>query len=253
MEARTCNSAAEISAGEHQPEAPLKFADGLRAGIPIAVGYVPIAIAFGLLAKSAEIPNYITILMSLVVFAGASQFVGVTMMASGVTPWEIVLTTFIVNLRHLLMSASISRRIEQGRLRRWMPALAFGITDETFSVASFRKEPLLSPQFVMALNFLAFAAWNAGTWAGIFLAGELPAVIRDSMGIALYAMFIGLLVPSLRDSKPVLAVSLVAVGVHSIIGWIPFFSGLSAGWGIIISTLAAAMAGAVIFTGEAEQ
>ncbi|MFZ5648043.1 MAG: AzlC family ABC transporter permease [Bacillota bacterium] len=225
----------------------------MKAGIPIAVGYIPIAIAFGLLAKSVEIPNYITILMSLVVFAGASQFVGVTLMASGVTPWEIVLTTFIVNLRHLLMSASISRRIEKDRQRRWMPLLAFGITDETFSVASFRKEPLISPEFVLALNFLAFSAWNAGTWVGIFLAGGLPEIVRDSMGIALYAMFIGLLVPSLRTSKPVLVVSLVALAVHSLLNWIPLFSGLSAGWGIIISTLVAAAAGAAVFPGGDDQ
>lgn len=227
----------------------LTLVEGLKAGIPIAVGYVPIAIAFGLLAKSADIPNHITILMSLVIFAGASQFVGVTLIASGVTAWEIVLTTFIINLRHLLMSASLSRRIEKSRQPGLMPLLAFGITDETFSVASFRKEPLISPQFVLALNFLAFFAWNIGTWIGIFLAGGLPGIIKDSMGIALYAMFIGLLVPSLKNSRPVLVVSLVALAAHSLLDWVPLFSGLSAGWGIIISTLAGAAAGAFIFPG----
>lgn len=227
----------------------LTFADGMRAGIPIAAGYIPIAVAFGLLAKSAGIPNHIAILMSLAVFAGASQFIGANMMAAGVTPWEIVLTTFIINLRHMLMSASLSGRIEKNAPGALLPALAFGITDETFSVASFRKELALSPQFILGLNLLAFASWNAGTWAGIFLARGLPDLVRDSMGIALYAMFIGLLVPSLKTSRPVLAVFLLAVAIHSVLYWSPLIPGLSMGWGIIITTLAAAAAGAAIFPG----
>ncbi len=247
MAVRTDKSTAGSRSEGGASTARLTAADGLKAGIPIAAGYIPIAIAFGVLAKSAGIPNHVTVIMSLAVFAGASQFAGVTLISSGAAAWEIIFTTFIINLRHLLMSASLSRRIERGRLRRWIPLLAFGITDETFSVASFRKEPLISPEFVLALNFLAFAAWNAGTWAGIFLAKGLPEIISDSMGIALYAMFIGLLVPSARKSKPVLLVSLAAVIIHSFIHWFPLFTGLSSGWGIIISTLAAAAAGAVIY------
>ncbi|MFZ5634603.1 MAG: AzlC family ABC transporter permease [Bacillota bacterium] len=227
--------------------APLTFTGGLKAGVPIAVGYIPIAIAFGLLAKSAGIPNHITILMSLAVFAGASQFVGVNLMASGVAPWEIVMTTFIINLRHLLMSASISRRIDPGAWKKLMPVLAFGITDETFSVASFRKEQQISPEFVLGLNLLAFSAWNVGTWAGIFLAAGLPELVKSSMGIALYAMFIGLLAPALKKSGPVLVIAALAVAVHSILYWVPLFSGLSTGWKIIIATIAAAAAGAAIF------
>lgn len=245
--------AATVKTGTGVPGARLTLKDGLKGGIPIAAGYIPIAIAFGVLARSEGIPNQITALMSLVVFAGASQFMGVGLMASGVMPWEIVTTTFIVNLRHLLMSASLSRRIEPGRLAGWMPLLAFGVTDETFSVASFRKEDQVSPDYVLGLNLIAFSAWNAGTWAGIFVARGLPELVRSSMGIALYAMFIGLVIPAMGKSKAVLAVSLTAATVHCLLGWVPLFSGLSQGWGIIISTLAAAAAGSVLFPGEADQ
>lgn len=232
--------------------AAMTFAGGLRAAVPIALGYIPIAIAFGLLAKSGGIPNHITILMSLTIFAGASQFVGVNLMIAGAAPWEIIMTTFIINLRHLLMSASISRRIEQGKHKKWLAILAFGITDETFSVASFRREARLTPQFMLGLNLLAFSAWNVGTWAGIFLAAGLPEIVRSSMGIALYAMFIGLLVPSLRVSRPLLVVALLAVAVNSLFYWLPLFSGIPAGWRIIATTLTAAAAGSVLFTEEAK-
>ncbi|WP_051273412.1 AzlC family ABC transporter permease [Desulfotruncus alcoholivorax] len=221
------------------------FSAGIKAGIPIAVGYLPIAIAFGLLAQSAGVPNYITALMSLLIFAGASQFVGVNLLALGATTWEIVLTTFILNLRHFLMTASLSRRIKADTSKQWMALLAFGVTDETFTMASLRKEQQLDPGFIFGLNLLAFSAWNVGTWVGVFLGAGLPEMVQSSMGIALYAMFIGLLVPSVRESKTVLFISLLAVAVNSLLHWLPVFEGLSAGWAIIITTVAASAAGAL--------
>jgi len=245
---------AAVTTGPGEPAAPgLSLAEGLKAGLPIAVGYIPIAVAFGLMAKAAGIPNHITILMSLAVFAGASQFAGVGLMASGAAPWEIVAATFILNLRHLIMSASISRRIGRGPLRRWMPLIAFGLTDETFSVASFRQEGRISPEYLSGLNLMAFTAWNGGTWAGVFLARGLPDLVRDGMVFSLYAMFIGLLVPSLIKSRPLLAVSVLAAAIHSVIYWVPHFQAVSAGWAVIIATLAAAAMGAYFFPGEVDQ
>ena len=223
------------------------FSDGFKAGIPIALGYIPIAIAFGLLAKSAGIPDYISVMMSFFIFAGASQFVGVNLITLGAIHWEIIITTFILNSRHFLMSASISRRIEQNRSKKYLPVLAFGITDETFTVASLRKEPKLSPKFILGLNLIAFSAWNIGTWIGIFLAADLPEILKVSMGIALYAMFIGLLIPALKKSHPALLISFIAIGVHSLLHWVSLFEGLSSGVSIIIATIIAASAGAVIF------
>jgi 4-azaleucine resistance transporter AzlC len=185
--------------------------------------------------------------MSFLVFAGASQFVGVNLIALGTNPWEIVLTTFILNLRHFLMSASLSRRIDASVSKAWRCLLAFGITDETFSVASMQKDQLLSPCFIMALNMLAYTAWTAGTWAGIFLATGLPASLQASMGIALYAMFIGLLVPSLKNSKPIVLVVLISMSISLALSWLPLTQSMSTGWKIIISTMMAALAAALIY------
>lgn len=227
-------------------EGALTFKQGIKVGIPIAVGYIPIAIAFGLLAKSADIPNSISLLMSLVIFAGASQFVGVNLLALGVAPWEIVMTTFILNLRHFLMSASLSQRVQEGTSKKYLALLSFGITDETFSVASLRKEDKLNPGFILGLNLIAFSAWNIGTWIGVFLATGLPESIKTSMGIALYAMFIGLLVPSLK-SRPILTVSLLSIMFNLILNYISLFDGLSTGWCIIISTIIASIIGTILF------
>jgi 4-azaleucine resistance transporter AzlC len=186
------------------------FRNGSRAGFPIAIGYIPVAIAFGILARSADIPYYVAAMMSAFVFAGASQFVAVGLLQTGTAIGEIVLTVFVLNFRHLLMSASLATRIESGVTRGKLYLLAFGVTDETFSVASLRPEDKLSAGFLIGLNGISFAAWNAGTWAGLFLASGFPEAVQSSMGIALYAMFVGLLVPSARAAKPVLFVALTS-------------------------------------------
>ncbi|MBP1932911.1 AzlC family ABC transporter permease [Ammoniphilus resinae] len=220
---------------------------GLKAGLPIALGYIPIAIAFGLLAKATGIPNHISLMMSFFVYAGASQFVAVNLLGLAAGYSEIILTTFILNLRHILMSASLNQRILQPAEKGILAVLSYGITDETFSVASLQKKQKLSVYFLLALNLAAFLAWNIGTAMGIFLAEGLPEELKSSMGIALYAMFVGLLVPSLGKSRPILIVSLLAAVLHSILHWIPFFSNLSTGWAIVLSTVLAALAGSLLF------
>lgn len=229
------------------------FKSGLKAGIPIAVGYLPIAVAFGLLAKAAGIPNYVGILMSLIVYAGASQFVGINLLALGTVSWEIILTTFILNLRHFLMSASLSQSLKPNSKKTLLPLVSFGVTDETFTVASMNSKNKLDVSYLLGLNLISYAAWNVGTWCGLFLASGLSQALKDSMGIALYAMFIGLLVPATVKSKPVRVIALTATAAHSLIKLLPIFTGLSTGWSIIISTIAAAALGAYLYPQEEEQ
>ncbi len=232
---------------KQQTNRTLSFKAGLISGIPIAIGYIPIAIAFGLLAKTTGVPNYGSMFMSFLVFAGASQFVAVNLLAIGATLPEIILTTFILNSRHFLMTASISQRLEENLSKKWLALLSFGVTDETFMVASVREEEKLPPTFLLGLNLIAFSSWNIGTWAGIFLGASLPASIQSSMGIALYAMFIGLLIPSIKKSRVFLTISLIAIIIHSFLHWLPPLSKISTGWSIIITTIIAALIGAILF------
>jgi len=228
------------------------FREGLKDAVPIALGYIPIAIAFGLLAKSNGVPHYIAILMSLIIFAGASQFVGVNLIAAGTNPWQIVMTTFILNFRHFLMSSSLALRVEKGVSKGVLSLLSFGITDETFSVASLSKKKNLNPAYLLGLNTLAFCAWNFGTIIGVFASAGLPKAVADSMGIALYAMFIGLLIPSIKKSRPLVVVSLAAIGSRFLLAYSPFIT-LSKGWQIIICTILGAALGALLFPGEVKE
>ena len=177
------------------------FLQGVKQGIPIALGYIPIAITFGLLATSANIPNYISILMSIMVFAGASQFVAVNLLALQTGSWEVIITTFMVNLRHLLMSASLAPKLESNLTKKIRALLAFGITDETFSLASLSRKDTLSANFMLGLSLIAYSSWVGGTIVGVLLGSQLPTVLQNSMGVALYAMFIGLLIPELKNKS----------------------------------------------------
>lgn len=224
--------------------------DGFKTGTVIALGYIPAAIAFGVLAESLGISHLIAALMSLIVFAGASQFVGINMMALGVSGWEIVMTTFILNLRHFLMTASLAERIERRTPRKILGFMAFGITDETYSAASLSAKEKLTAPYILTLNTVAFAAWNIGTWIGLAAGAALPQALQNSMGIALYGLFIGLLVPALSKSKPAVVVTALSMAAASAMHWIPLLSGLSVGWRIIISALAAGAAGALLFPEE---
>jgi 4-azaleucine resistance transporter AzlC len=231
----------------------MKFIEGVKAGLPVALGYIPIAVAFGLLAKSLDIPAYISVLMSLVIYAGASQFIGVNLLVLGASFGEIVITTFLLNLRHFLMTATLSQRLDGEVSKKWRAILSFGVTDETFTISVLQKKGGLSKYFILGINTIAFISWNVGTWLGLFFAASLPEVVKASMGIALYAMFIGLLVPHIKKSKPVVVVSLLAVVINCLMYWASMIWGFSNGWGIIIATIASAAIGASFYSEGNEQ
>ncbi|WP_269431649.1 AzlC family ABC transporter permease [Bacillus sp. JCM 19034] len=132
-----------------------------------------------------------------------------------------------------------------------LATLAFGVTDETFSVASTQREKELQPTFLLGLNLITFSAWNVGTWIGVFLAVGLPASVQSSMGIALYSMFIGLLVPALKKGKEISIVVGIAIIVSSLFYWVvPLFINVSDGLQIIGTTVIAAAIGAFLFPKE---
>jgi branched chain amino acid efflux pump len=208
--------------------------------IPIVLGYLPIGFAFGILAGKAGISTGNTLAMSLLVYAGSAQLIAVGLLASGASPWSIVLTTFVVNLRHLLMSAALSPYLKTWK-RALIPLFAFELTDETFGLHSLRfPQQGALPGETLAINVIAQSAWVIGTWLGI-AAGNLIADVRPfGLDYALTAMFIALLVFQIKGNKTLvvallaglLSTALVVVGVNQ--------------WNVIIATLAGATFGVLI-------
>ncbi|MBY6037917.1 AzlC family ABC transporter permease [Fictibacillus nanhaiensis] len=225
---------------------PAQWKKGLKAGLPIAIGYMPIAFTFGLLAKAAGLSLFETVGMSVIVFAGASQYIALSMIAAASGAAELILTTFIMNIRHLLMSASLNERAEDDP--KWLKALyAFFITDETFSVAATSLEKKITGSYLLGLGLVAYSCWVVFSGVGYIMGSGLPPSLQASMGIALYAMFIALLVPAAKKSRKVVALAGSAAVLNSLFSFIPLLNG---GWGIILSTLIAAVSIEFVMKGE---
>ncbi|MEI3614929.1 AzlC family ABC transporter permease [Pseudogracilibacillus sp. SO30301A] len=203
--------------------------EGIVAATPIIIGYVPISITFGMLGGQSGISLYHTLLMSILVFAGASQFVGINMMLAGAASTTIILTTLVLNLRHMIMSMSLMNKIN------FLPVsmkaiLSFGITDETFAVASLKDRN--SGWFLSGLIFASYITWVLGTLIGGLLANFIPPSISSIMGISLYAMFIGLLIPAIRNSW-----KLILIVIPSALLSYFFSLFLNDGWSIVLATI----------------
>ena len=219
------------------------FREGVRASIPIDVGVIPVALAFGMTARSAGLSVLETTALSFFVFAGASQFVAVNMLVSGASLLGIALTTFVLNFRHFLMSATLSRKVAPGTPKWALALLSFGLTDETFVVASFREGAYSIP-FMSGLTLSFWFSWWGATLVGGFVASSLPALVQDSMGIALYAMFLALVIPSLVGQWRYVLVTLCAVAVSVFFDVIPFLRALGSGTRVIAASVAASALGA---------
>ncbi|WP_164885227.1 AzlC family ABC transporter permease [Geovibrio thiophilus] len=224
----------------------------MKYALPIAAGYFPVAVSFGLTAVSAGLDGWLAVLMSLIVFAGASQFVGAGMFGMGVGGWEIVLTTFVLNFRHFLMSSSLSRRLPEATTKSQSALAAFGVTDETFAVASMSGEEKLTPSYLYGLNFTAYSAWASGTFVGVMAGSILSDTLKQSLTFGLYALFIGLLVPELKRTRPAVTAALCSMAVSGALYFQPFFE-LGSGWMIVGATIAGAFAAAVLHGEENEQ
>ena len=208
------------------------FSDAL----PIVVGYVPMGAAYAILARQAGMGFFPTVLMSLIVFAGASQFIAVGLLSGGATGFEVVATTLFVNLRHVLMSASLSPHYRNAP-RGLIPFVAWGVTDETFAISIGRYvSGEADHRYGLTLHFTAYASWVSGTLAGAIAGALIPPALQSSLEFSLYAMFAGLVVLQLtnRIQLAVAAASAVMCGAFS-----TFMGGT---WNII----AAAMAGATL-------
>ncbi len=222
----------------------MTFSKGLRAGLSIAIGYFPIALTFGLLAKTTGLSMWEATAMSIFVFAGAAQYISLTLISSGVDPILIVLNTFVVNIRHFLMTASLNEKMQPEK--RWKKAIyAFGVTDETFSVLATRKEEKIRTSFAAGVILIAYGSWVVFTALGHVIGANLPEFLQAAMSIALYAMFVGLLVPSMKGNRKVIWLATFGAVIHSALYW----SGLlSTGWAILVATLGSAILVEIIFT-----
>lgn len=223
------------------------FSAGAKKSLPVIIGMVPSAMAFGILAKTAGLSIWESLFMSAVVFAGASQFAALNMLMIGVSMADILITTALLNARHIMMGSSISQRMERGINPFEKFALFFFLTDESFSIASLQEAEIVAPGFLWGVQLPIFLTWNVLTLCGYIGTAFLPRDLQSSMGIAIYALFLAIIIPAARKSRAALIVTLSAMTLSALIKWLPLFAQLNRGLAIIISAGAAAVIGALLF------
>jgi 4-azaleucine resistance transporter AzlC len=215
------------------------FKEGIKAAIPIVLGYLPVGMAFGLLARKAGLTTFGAGLMSLLVYAGASQFIAVEMISKGIVWFPIVLTTFFINLRHLLMSSTFSLYLKNTRLPI-LGLISAQLTDESFALAMSNPSKISNrPKYLLGLQMTSQIAWIAGSVGGAFF-GVLIDQEGYGLPFALTALFICLLVLQVKSHIHLWVMGVA--GAFSIL-----FKGMFPGnWYIFLSTLLTLGIGMVI-------
>jgi 4-azaleucine resistance transporter AzlC len=223
------------------------FILGCKHGWPIAFGYFSISVTFGVLASQGGLTTYEATTMSIWVFAGASQFIALSLLAASAGWVEIVLATFVLNLRHLLMSTTLARRITTTKSKAAI--LSFGITDEIFVVATVGEQSkAIQGSYFAGVALIAYSSWITGTLVGSLFGEFIPTSLTNSMGIALYAMFIALLTPAIKQSWQ----KAVVAGAGAVLCTFLYYSfpSLSYGWAVVISTILSSTIGLLLSNKE---
>lgn len=208
-----------------------QYLSGMKAGTPIIIGFISVATAYAVLAGQAGLYSWQTIMMSASVFAGASQMIAVTMLAQGSSIALIIFATFIINLRHLIMSTCVMNRMKDVPLPARL-LCAFGVTDESFAIFTTADKKDCSFLYFLGILTVTYGSWVAGTALGCVLTQFLPELVSNSLNITIYVMFIGLLVPKLKKNKKLTLTVLITAVLSFILSTF-----LPHAWTIITATL----------------
>ena len=216
---------------------------GLLHGLPIALGYISVSFAFGIQATSLGLSPLQATLISLTNMTSAGQLAGLQLMAAGAPLMEMALTQLTINLRYALMSLSLSQKLDgtMDTLNRLL--LSFGNTDEVFAVAS-QQPGKIGRAYLYGLTNGPWLGWTLGTLLGALAGSVLPEAVTNALGIAIYGMFIAIVLPPFRRQKEVRAVVIIAVALSCLMTLLPALNFISDGFRIILCAIVASALGA---------
>lgn len=218
---------------------------GFKGGIPIGLGYLSVSFTFGIMAVSYGFDWWQAVIISMMTLTSAGQLAGIGVMVYPGQYMEMLISQITINLRYSFMSVSLSQKTspEFRGIKRWL--LGFFMTDEIFAVASAEKE--VNTKFFLGLSLMPYVGWTLGTLFGSLLGSILPDMVLNALCLAIYGMFLAIILPPARASRPVLAVVAVAAVLHCIFYYVPLLNQISSGLTISICAVLAAVFGAILF------
>lgn len=221
------------------------FVRGMRDGIPICLGYFAVSFALGIAGRGVGMNAVQAFVMSLTMVASAGQFAAITLIGAGAGIIEMITTTIVVNLRYLLMSCSLTQKLSPETKLLHRLALSYCMTDEIFGL-SISVDGFLRPVYTYGITMISVSGWCLGTVLGVVAGNILPALVTNALGVAMYGMFLAIIIPPAKENHflgALVAVSMAASGLFSIL---PYLKAISSGFRVIILTILIAGIAAVI-------
>lgn len=222
------------------------FKAGARDGLPIALGYLSVSFAFGLSAVSMGMPFWCTVLISLCNVTSAGQFAGLPLILSGAPVIEMIMSQLVINLRYALMSLSLSQKLSPAVSTPKRLAISYGVTDEIFAVSA-SKSTEVGAGYMAGLIMVPVTGWTLGTLLGGVAGGFLPDTLQSALGIALYSMFIAIVLPPAKHHAPTMRVVILSVILSVAFYYVPGLNRVSSGFAIILCAVTASLFGALLY------
>lgn len=222
------------------------FAAGIRDGIPICLGYFAVSFTFGIMAKNANLSAWEAVLISATNVTSAGQFAGLSLITSSASYMEMAFTQLIINLRYCLMSCALSQKLDESTPFFHRFFISYGVTDEIFGISAAQKGKL-HPFYSYGAISVAVPGWVLGTFFGVVSGNILPARMVSALSVALYGMFIAIIVPPAKENRVLAEIVILSMGLSFLFTRLPVLSQISSGFRIIILTILIAGVAAYFF------
>lgn len=225
----------------------MKFSKGVKDGLPIGIGYFAVSFAFGIKAGAVLHSWLLSTFISMTNVTSAGQFAGLNIMASATgTLVEMAVASLFINLRYSLMAISLSQKVTPSFTTAKRLLMSTGITDEIYAVAM-AQEDRVNPKYFLGLMLLPYLGWSGGTLTGAVCGQILPDIVVNALGVALYGMFVAIVVPQMKKDKATLIAVAIAIAISFAFRYIPALSVVSGGFAIIICAVVASLICAALF------
>ncbi len=221
------------------------FLSGVRDGVPIALGYFAVSFALGITAGQAGFSALQAFFASLLTNASAGEYAAISLIAAGAGYAEVALMELIANARYLLMSATLSQKFSPDTPFFHRLLIGFDLTDELFAI-NVAAKGYLKPPYAYGAMLVALPGWSLGTACGVIVGDILPDFAVSALGVALFGMFISIIVPPAIKNPFIGITVLVSFALSTLSAKLPLFSGLSEGTKTIILTVVISLAAAII-------
>ena len=246
------NSTTELSRPEESSSKPVYafrksvLLDGIRDGVPIALGYFAVSFSLGIAARRAGFSPFQGFLASLLNNASAGEYAAFALITTGASYLQVAIITLIANARYLLMSCALAQKFTPDTPFIHRLIIGYDVTDELFGITIARKGPL-NPWYTYGAILLAAPAWASGTALGIIAGNLLPLRAVSALSVALYGMFLAIIIPPARKSKIVAALVAISFFLSFICNYLPGIASLSDGTRTILLTVLISAAAAILF------